>query len=403
MKKYIFALGLALSVGFTFSACSDDDDKGGNGGGDPKSLLEYPYSTLTEADQKKKLSQEGESTIKLMQALPDEASVKLLDSFSAIGDELFYVLGETESPSQSALRSTTVLSEYAGKYEWNAKTQAWDKSTDKVTDKLIAIFPAKRGGTANDGKIEVTKVDSKQTIDDVVIPSNVSAKLFVSDKQVGELTADAAGINESTLVETAKVNIALGAYRFVTDINKKGSQNVVQSIFVKGSDAILSIAADLQAAITVEMLEKEDVSSIKDGNFTIAIVKDLVIAGYVDGKSLAPEIKKISDEKDALDNQYPWTSDLEKKLLELKKKEVEAINKYSNLALVSTTEKYKVAKVTFDLDIEEYPMSNYTQYDTEIKLVLNFNDKTKVDADVFFGTGFNKVVTMWEDLIAKFN
>lgn len=331
-----------------------------------------------------------------------------------------------EAPVKSkATESIIKLSKYHGEYTWDAETEDWVKSDKEVTDKLIAIFPATRTSKSNDGKIEVKASASSTVIENHEIPSNVVADFYVANSKKGEMTLEATGVSESSFVETAKLNMALGMYNLTADVDKKGNKNTAKVNFTKGDDAILSAFADLEAIITAENLDKEDISSVKDGNFVITIAKDLAIAGYVDGKSLLAEINKIEEEEEAAYESYDWTGgklgEYEKALLDLAKRKVAAFNAYTNLALVSTSEEYKVAKVSFELDIEEYEATgyydknqdgeidyntekyNYTVYYTSEMYILNFNDDTKVEASVFFGEGFDKVVKMWEDFVEKFN
>lgn len=422
MKKHFFTFAAILFASFALFSCSSSDKEDVT---DPKELLNYPYSKLSVADQKIKLAAEGEATMKQLEALPNEKSVKLLESFNEISEGLFSLLGDT--PETYALKAVTKLSKYYGEYEWDATNEEWNKTKNNVTNKLVAIFPSSKASKTNDGKMEITATASTVEINGHEIPSGVVAKLFASNKQEGEITATSTGINESSYVETADVIAALGAYKLVLDIDKKGNKNQAKVEFTKGSDLIINADADLDAVITAEMLSKDDVSTVKDANVVAKIAKNLAAAGYVDGKSLLPELDRIEQAQDELYNKYPWNSgklkELEEEYLALEKERIEVLNKYSNLALVSTSETYKIAKITFALEVQKYERTGYTydldkdgypiwetektykytSYETDDKVILNFNDETKVDADVFFGTGFSKIIAMWDNFISQFN
>lgn len=422
MKKNFFILTAIVFASFGLFSCSSSDDNGGKE--DPKELLDLPYSTLSVADQKKKLSSQGEATIAKLQDLPNEASVELIASFNEISEGLFYLLEETPVKSKAA-ESIIKLSKYYGEYAWDAKTEEWTKSDKEVTDKLIAIFPSSRKATSNDGKIEIKATASNVVIENNEIPSNVVADLYVSNSKKGAITLNTTGINESSFVETANLNVLLGSYNLTADVDKKDNKNSAKMNFTKGSDAIIKASADLEAKITAEILDREDLSSVKDANLVITIAEDLAIAGYVDGKSLLAEFDKIEKEEDIEKENYQWDggklAEYEQAMLDFAKRRITALNKYSNLALVSTSEEYKVAKVTFDLDIYEYEstgyfdkdgdgeidyeeeMYKYTAYYTSEMYILNFDDKTKTEASVFFGEGFDKIAKMWNDFILKFN
>ena len=421
MKKNIFAIVAILFAGFAFSSCSSDKDEPEISRAEE--LLRLPYSTLQVADQKKKLSAEAEVVMKSMEGLTTDKSVKLLASFNEINSGLFDLL---ESPSADAnlLKSIVKLSSYFGEYTWDAATEEWVKSDKVVADKLVLLFPAVKGAATNDGKIEVKAITSTVIINGREIPSNVVADLFVSDKKEGVITAIATGINESTFVETADVVATLGAYKLVVDVDKKGAKNEAKMQFTKDNGVILDAAANLEANITAAMLENEDVSSVSDGNFVATVTNNLAGAGYVDGKTLAPILKKIEDAQEAVYGNYDYydgkEGEREAKYLALEQEKIAAMNAYSNLGLVSTTETYKVAKVAFELFVEKrertaqikekneagetiYKDYKYTAYDTEEIIVLYFNDNTKVTADVFFGTGFDKIFNMWNEFVGKFN
>lgn len=420
MKRNIFILAALFSAGLAMTSCSSDDDKDSN---DNKDYLNYPYSALSIADQKLKLSTDGESTIKKIEGLASEESVLLLESFANIQDGLLDLL-DVKVTSRSTEETVVKLSKYYGEYVWDVKTGTWSKSEKTVTDKFVAIFPAKKQDTKNTGKIEATATSSNVNINGNEIPSKVVANLYVSDKKTGEITAEATGINESTFVETGKIKANLGGYNLISTVDKKGNNNTVKLDFTKGSDQIIDGSADLVATITQEMLDAQNYSSVADGNVFIKIDNNVTIVGYIDGKSLIPAMDAIDLEYDKVYNKYPWGDGKEgersKEELALDKKRVDIINKYTNLALVSTAEKYKIAKVTVDLDIKETQETGvknikddkgnttqtkytYTNYNTENQLIFNFNDNTKVEASVFFGSGFNKVITAWDNFIALFN
>lgn len=289
----------------------------------------------------------------------------------------------------------------------------------------MALFPADFKSTTNNGKIEV-KALSKTVIQGNEIPSNVVAKLFVADVKEGEIAAIAIGINEATFAETARIDVQLGAYKVGVDADKKGSQNKAKGEVTKNAQSIFSFYSDLAANITQQMINSEDIPSVQDGNASLTIGNDLAAAGYVDGKSLLPKLKRLDNAEASLWQEYDagkiTIEEAEKQQLELEKSKVNAKNNFPNIALVSTSERYKLAKISVKLEIEEntgvsriykkdengdniwddYETYEYTEYYTEEIFVLHFDDKTTVEASVFFGEGFDKLVKMWEDLVITF-
>lgn len=422
MRKFLIKpVAISIAAITMFSCSSKDDDLSG---AHPQDLLKLPYSTLSIADQKKKLSAEGESTINLVKDFSNEKSAILLSSFNKKANALYELLNA--QPQRSNInRAVVQLANYHGEYIWDAKTSMWTKSEKEVTDKLVALFPADFKSTTNNGKIEV-KALSKTVIQGNEIPTNVVAELFVADTKEGEISAVATGVNESTFAETARIDVKLGAYKLEVDADKKGSKNTAKGEVAKNAQSIFSFYSDLAANISQQMIDSEDISSVGDGNASLTISNDLAAAGYVDGKSLLPELKRLDDAQESLWDEYYTgkinAGEAEKQQLELDKSRVNAINKFSNLALVSTVERFKVAKISVELEIEEdprvgyiykrdengniiwddYETYEYVEYYTEEIFVLHFDDKTTVEASVFFGEGFDKLVKMWEDLVVTF-
>ena len=118
-------------------------------------------------------------------------------------------------------------------------------------------------------------------------------------------------------------------------------------------------------------------------------------------------MKKINEEGDAIgkkyEDKYGYSYDWSDAVNEAYMKEAVALfNKYANLYLVSTKDKCKIADVEISYAKEEECWSGYceTYYYTDFLLV--FNDMTKVSAEVFFGSGFNKVIDAWMDFLSNF-
>ena len=393
MKKIFLVVAVALSALMVSCSSSDNDEPKPN----VESLLKLPYSTLSPADQKTKLAAESETVLKQVEGLPNEASVKLLASFSEIFKELYYLLEDGESQDDVVIPRTNaetlvLLSEYYGQYEYG--DEGWEKTKD-LTDKLVAIFPATKESSKNDGMIEVTAEASDITINENQLPKKAVGTFYVDNKKVGDASLNTTGISKTNIIETANVKANLGVYTASVDVNKKGSANVIAAKFQNGNNVILNLNADLVANVTVDNLNNDNYASIKDGNFSMNLGDDLVLVGFVDGATLAPALEKIEAEMDKLYDS-PWSLDRDRLYSELEKKQIDVINQNSNVALVSTKEGYKIAKASLHL----YVANDY--YYTETALVLSFSDNTDVAADVFFGSGFSKVVDQINSIWNKF-
>lgn len=410
MKKNLFkltAITLASFLLFSCSSSDDDNNGGGNNEGNNGNLLDLPYSEATPAQQKVKLSKEGEAVIEKIDGITEEKSAKLLASFSNKGDLLVDLLtGNSDYDTYTRANSTeqiTKISSYYGEYEWDDVEEDWIKTDKNVTDKLIALFPADENSTTNNGKIEVTAVSSGVNINNNEVPSKVNADLYVNNTKEGNIIINATGINADEIVETANATAQLGTnYTLVANANKKGSNNKADAKFTVANETILSAEADLAAYITVNKIEDEDFENIKDGNVKVSITNDLTAVGYFNG-AIIPELQKIDQEIGAIWDYNPnetltakQKSDKEK---ELEEKRVKLLNENMNLALVSTKDNCKIAKITIKLEAEPY----YDSYDFSYQYILQFDDLTTVNADVFFGSGFTSLINKWEDFINKFN
>lgn len=426
MRKLFLTTAAILVAGSFFYSCSDSEN--GSGNGDVDKILEYPYSKLTTEDQKRKLVNDGKEVSTQITGVADESSMKALYSLTEIAGSLISLLeGHTPSLAKAASTEELVvkLSKYTGAYTWNSSKEEWKKDAD--ADNLVLVFPAYKGDTKTQGKLELTATASGVVIDNNEIPSKIEGTIYVADKKEGSIAFTATGIDKSKIVETAGMNISLGSYKLTADINKKGIKNEVDLGFSNNSTSLISGHIDLAADVTVEMIDKEDVSSLGEGNFSLVLSNDIALVGYVDVKSLITEENRIKkdvdviyeaydDARDALWEEYAndkisadeyraKSSELSQKSLgqvkPLKKEQAELYNKYTNIALASISEKHKIASLDFELNNEEWDEYGWFYGDYKI-MYLKFNDETRVKPEVFFGEGFTGVANIWEGFIEKF-
>lgn len=397
MKK--FFLFSVISLATLMSSCSSSDNDN-DYEDDVNALLKLPYSTLSPEDQKSKLALEGEAILKQVDALPNEKAIGLLANFSEISYSLFDLFDLGENNDEDVPSTLITLSQFYGEYTYQESTDTWTKTADDK-DKFVAIFPATSSSTSNNGKIELTGEASDLALNYYQLPKKATATFYVNNEKVGDASLNTTGLDKSNIVETANIIANTEVYKATIDVNKKGTNNSIKAKILNGSNLIIDLEADLAASITIDNMSNGDYSSVKDGNVKVNLGSNLVIVGYVDGAKFITELQKINTEINSLDDQIEsgqitW-EDYDKKYAELEKKQVDAFNTYSNIALVSTKDKYKIAKVTLrlDIDAEDY-------YSTNEVVQLTFNDDTKVDADVYFGTGFDKIIKMASDIFNKF-
>ena len=122
---------------------------------------------------------------------------------------------------------------------------------------------------------------------------------------------------------------------------------------------------------------------------------DLAIVGHADVKKILEEIEAIVDK---YREEYNENYTLENYAKEI----VAVVNKHAKLYLISTKENHKIADVEMGYSKEENCWNGYCDTYYSPDLLLVFSDKTKISAEVFFGSGFNKVVDAWMDFLARF-
>lgn len=430
MRNFFLTTAAILLASSCFYSCSDSDN-GTGGGVDIDKVLEYPYSKLTPEEQKKKLVNDGREISTQITGIADESSTKALYSLTEISESLISLLDNDadELTPVKALKTEDLivkLSKYTGAYTWDSAKEEWKKDAD--ADNLVLVFPAYKGDTKTQGKLELVAKSSGVVIDNHEVPSKIDAVIYVANKKEGSIQVVATGINEVKIVETADMNISLGDYLLASDINKKGSKNKANLEFSKNSTALIKGYIDLAGEITAEVLEDEDFSNFDNGNLSLALSDKLALVGFVDIKSLFSAEERIGKQIDAIYVAYKnegdvlWNEYKEGKITgdeyvtkreELfkshmdkakvyKLEEIELYNKYTNIALASTSEKYKVASVFFEFDNEGWDDYGWFYDDCRI-IYLKFNDETRITPDVFFGEGFTSVVNIWNDFLEKFN
>lgn len=428
MRKLFLTTTAILLAVTCFYSCSDSDN-GKGGGKEVDKILEYPYSKLTPEEQKKKLVNDGQEISKQITGIADESSMKALNSLVEISGGLISLLeGTDDLPNAKAATAEDVivkLSKYTGAYTWDSAKEEWKKDAD--AENLVLIFPAYKGDTKTQGKLELSATASGVLIDNNEIPSKIEGTIYVANKKEGSIFFTATGIDKSKVVETADMTISLGNYNLAADVNKKSSKNELNLGFGNGTNSIITGYADLTANITVEMIENEDLASLGDGNFSLILSDKLALVGFVDVKSLIAEEQRIDEAIDVIyeaykeaqstlseeyykenitsDEYYAKREELFKsykdKVKPLKVEEAELNNKYTNIVLASTSEKHKIASLYFEFDNASWDEYGWFYDDCRV-MYLKFNDETRVAPDVFFGDGFTSVVNIWNAFFEKF-
>ncbi|MDR0873503.1 MAG: hypothetical protein LBN27_08600 [Prevotellaceae bacterium] len=400
MKKVFMIILSAALTAVMFSSCGKDDKNDNK----PTDYSEYEYSKLTPEQQKEKLASDAKATIEKLNGLSNASGIELLLSFNALS-EISPLFGEDEesefapaaksAKAAEALEDIVYIKDFYGKFTWNAAAQKWEQ--EESADKLIIVLPAKRGGTANNGQIEITGESSGNFAEDVELPKSLKASLVIDGKSVGSIEVKGENVNDASAPKSASVKLTVDDYS-IEYAFAKGSKNTTSLSFKKGSETLLSGAIDLTGDLD-KFVEDEDVANFENGNYELKVNDKIAYAGKVDLKSLSAELQKIVEKY----NNLPNTDANRKAILD---EENAAMNQYMKIYLISLSDKTKIAEVHFDVieeqgeywNGEEYVTGTY--YNSVENLV--FGDGTKVAIDVYFGEGFDTVTKAWEDFISKF-
>lgn len=367
MKKLLLTALSLFCLTFVFVSCSSDDDNGGVNGGKYENT---PYSKLTAEAQKEKLSDDAISFLTEMDGLADVKSLNVLKAFYGICN----TYGGPDLPnSPAAGKDVIYINDFYGKYTFNPTTGEWNKTAS--ADKLVLSFPVSE--TSN-GEITATGVASNIEADSIQIPRELNAKVYQDSKEVGSVQVKANLANLESIPSSASVKFTLDSYEFTTSVTKGGT-NTASMKLTKGSKVLVDGKASLVA--NLDELVDDNANSIKVGNVEISLLDKLALAGKVDFPNLAKA-------------QYVVEETLQEGTKAYAEAMAAAQNKYAKLDLVSTKEGTKIAKVTSIAVSSPYGWYNTVD-------ALQFNDSTIVQGDVYFGEGFDTVISKGTDLVNK--
>ncbi len=384
MKK-ITTLFLSLSLcASIFTSCSSDDDNTGK----TDDFKNYPYSTLTTSQQKEKLGQDANSFISSIEGLNTAKSVTLLKSLTDLLDIAKPNFDNGQSLRTSA--SIIYINEFYGEFSWDKTNKTWVKTTS--ADKLIFKFPSSATSTSNDGKVEVTGLSSGTNDGKYELPKELNALLYVGTANVGSIQVKGTDVNGTAVPKAAQVKFVLDSYTLSMNA-EKGTKNTASFKLTNGNIVLLDGNADLIGNLD-NAVNNDDLSSAGAGNTEIKIMDNLVIYGNSDCGKIVSEMNTIEENNDNLENHTDATRKTYSEAL------AACYNKNSALVLASRGDKTKIAKVGVRSK-ERTSTWNTEKYYEEIPTLV-FGDNTVVDADVYFGAGFDQVMTNWNNFINKF-
>lgn len=377
-KRYLYALMACAAL--TFSAC-DEKNKDIDLGTDPTvdEVDQLPYSDLTPEQQKEKLAAEANAFIEQMKGLSDQPCYGVMEALYGKMDtvdteNLPEGLGKLVEKLQSA-EGITQISEVYGTLALDANNAlTWTANTP--ADMLLVTFP--------EGKIEVSGTESSKTNEGMIVPRQVSVKIYSGTSECGSIKADAdvmTANDKPGVPATESLTLTLGEYSIAQNFTKSDKK---ATLTLKKGDALLIAAAAMLDGGDLDKLVADDESGMPNGgNFSMALMDNLILVGSIDVANMDKDSKALEAEC-----RTATGFDDEK----FAKGMADLYNKYFEVYLASAKDKTKIAK----LENKAVKADDGYWY---VQNLLRFNDGTPVEASVYFSTGFDTVIENFMEFI----
>lgn len=406
MKKFFYLLLACCLIGFTACGGDDDNDDGGGSGGDVKKYEEYEYSNLTVSQQKEKIQEDANDLLNEFEALKTNEAIKVLTAFPGWTED---DPSNLEPDYNWNLKSSTDIVKIAdnyGIYTWDDEEENWVETSS--SDHLeYRNFPV---GENQRGRIVITAVSSgvyaeengyyydyeigeyEEVIEKTELPKEIKVKIYLGNKEVGSAQVNSEIKNTTTMPSVSSAVYNLGDYTMSTNVTK-ASPNTAVSTFKKGNTVLLEAKADISGNID-QIIEDDDYTNGGDikGNVVINIYNKLVIAGNMDIRKYLQK----EDELGAIYENSDYDESAEKAYIEGLAK---AFNDNSELFLVSLKEETRIA--TLEMKAKPYKEYSWTYWETVP--ALRFGDKSLVEAETFFSSGFNLFIQNFKDFLDSFD
>lgn len=407
MKKISYLLIVSLMSSFTlFTACGDKDDKN-----ETTDWKDYKYSELTPEQQKSKLQDDANAILSELEGLSNGTGVQVLKTFYYWLNIDSPELGGSEKKSLRASETTIYLSNFVGKFTWNMVTESWDYT--EAADRLEFEFPAKNAIC----NIVIPKITSSVIIEvpdenfSIEVPKDVTAKIYANQQQVGTVHIVSEIVDDKTAPKLTEMTYSLDNYSWSTKVTK-GSPNTLTSSLKKGDKTLFEASIDLSGNLD-NLLQDKDPGKM-EGNFffnlnnTLAFAGNYKISDYTQALAQADQADNSTfeaalaayqaagyTEEAYLIYRQAWDKAKETYV----KASVTAFNTYTDLWLISISDKTKIAQLKEKAKLVQYEDWSWWE---EVP-VLVFGDKTEVEAEVYFSSGFNLFLENWNKFIEGWN
>lgn len=443
IMKNIFIL--ALSCCFILSCSKDDEVVVVQPDPTVESLINAPYSSLSPENQKLKLESDAKNTITELETLQTSSAIAAmlnLDRLLKISN-IDILNGKVDNGIQEIIN----LADAYGIYTWNNTLQAWVKTSS--TGNLTFKFPSKKTGVLNNADFSTTAIAStvsveivdtpvryqyqynpqtgtynyvlisQEVLDNLKLPLSVNGTIKIDNTQSGTVTqTNTFGTTEVPL--TSKFNLSTNdGYVFDFNTNKQTNPAVSDNKITFNGKNIYSLNIDTTSKIDALLDGSDLYTDYGKANMMYTLLNNFVILGLVDTANFTNQ-QQIDENSLTYPNYntsayYTNLNIYRKKLSELN---ATAQNTHIKLALVSKTDKTKIADIVVKSELDGYYFNNlvwqngYWTYSNNTAgqrverykevYYLKFNDNTLVAANVYFSTGFDTLTTKFNAFINGF-
>jgi hypothetical protein len=452
---------IAVAFALSLTACGKDKDEGLDIG----RLLDLPYSQLTPTQQKAKLEQESINLLRELNALSSSPAIEAIEHlgelFNISEPNIPDPIREVGN-----WKEIFDLTRVTGEFTWNASRNQWTQRTSndlrfifpstkggRTNDAMLIVRTENSGRTFTEKWREIrcswTRCDTIDHELEIFLPRSSTAILNINDREAAkiEFGADYSN-NDAPERATYKMTTSDG-YELSWTANVRGNEKVTMTVIRNGNrlieaeartnsklDEILDLLIDEMNGNDVDI---DDVyRRLAKADASIRMMGDLVVVYTIDDpEGYSREMDAIWKWYDSRWEQINWDSrtyytDYGQLRRELAIEEAKALNNFMRSALVSYKDNFKIADLVARAEKtgeywapvrwnsqwnqwewggrwneqtqrwEEFPdVKLYDYYG--IVLYLKFNDNTYVEAEVYFGSGFNALESEWRNFIDAFS
>lgn len=382
---------------FTFPACNSNLDL------DKK----LSFSKLSVEEQKNEIEQNGMDLVDAVDGVKDtKAYIGITNFLSVANNDAAYVkpFKQLSKDIQNRnnyklltnldkqLRAAYVESDFWGEYNWDTETNDFEKVSD-LTNKAILNFPAGTDPATNNGQVIITYTDSKVLMPDTedYYPSEMTFTMKIDGATALEATFEGSYETDGT-PKSVKQTLDIDTYSWSAQVKNSSDEASEKYKFKKGTKTLIQIEVVAKGDLTVDAIENSESADefLSSATIYYQIMDIAMIGGIKDMKTFADDMrdtKTDQEEVDVINNHlicYGYYTDTNKKFADVE------------FYLKEVTEEYSY----YDYYTEQWVYTTNTSTAIAPRFVLS--DKSKVDIEDYFATGFDDLMDQLAELASDY-